>query len=470
MHRPPDGLDVGDRLTQSDIEAAFNTGFGYRISGINPRRDDADNRYLLLFANEDGPYDDAVTRGRFEYIGEGLEGDQSEDSPGNAALIDAVSADFPVYFFYTDSDRPEWEYHGRVDVREYRREQRDGRDVLVFTMEHRTAEPVDDTASALYLVPVSDYWRDNFRRSVEQPLDVTQYEDVPPQLDGLESVRIWATTEADSAKKQAAIDAMTPGDYVLFYHNGEFFAGGRVRRTFDSPALGDLIWGHTESRHIYTITAFTTVVPSIEYVWDVVGYDGRRVVQGFTRVADGRVAGIRDEYGSLNAALFGNDDSDPTEADVSRERAALEQAVTTAPALTEDTQYVEIRRKARSQAFTELIRDLYDNTCAVCGAYRETPDGRPEVEAAHIYPKSENGRDDVRNGIALCKLHHWAFDNGWFALSDAHDLIVADAPSSNGYHEFKQLEGQSIRLPEDEDVRPHPLYLEHHRRLHGLDD
>ena len=77
MHTPPEQISIGDRLLQEEIEDAFNTRFGYQISGINPRRDDTDNRYLLLFANEDGPYDDTVREGRFEYIGEGLNGDQS---------------------------------------------------------------------------------------------------------------------------------------------------------------------------------------------------------------------------------------------------------------------------------------------------------------------------------------------------------------------------------------------------------
>lgn len=32
----PDGLTEGERVTQEEIEEAFDTGFGYRISGINP--------------------------------------------------------------------------------------------------------------------------------------------------------------------------------------------------------------------------------------------------------------------------------------------------------------------------------------------------------------------------------------------------------------------------------------------------
>ena len=307
MHTPPAQISIGDALLQDEIEDAFNTGFGYQISGINPRRDDSNNRYLLLFANEDGPYDDAVREGQFEYIGEGLDGDQSESSPGNSALIDAVSAEFPVYFFYAETDRPEWEYQGRVDVLEYQYEKRDGRSVLVFTIEHR----------------------------------------------------------------QDGSDA--PGD------------------------------------------------------------------------------------------------DEPSQETIEAEKATLAQAIESEPSLTrEDTAYVETRRKARESAFRGLVREAYDNACAICGSQRESPDGDPEVEAAHIYPHSQGGSDDIRNGIALCQFHHWAFDSGWLSFTDDHEIIVTQATDKNGYHEVNRLTGQSLRLPENEDMHPHPVFLRAHRQLYGF--
>ena len=137
MRTAPPGIDVGGRYDQVAIEEAFNTGFGYQISGINPRRDSQDRRYVLLFANEDGPYDDSVTQGKFEYIGEGLSGDQSESSPGNSVLIDTVTSGTPVHFFYQDSGVSGWEYQGLVDVLDYRLEQRGGRQVFVFEMKNK---------------------------------------------------------------------------------------------------------------------------------------------------------------------------------------------------------------------------------------------------------------------------------------------------------------------------------------------
>lgn len=146
MRTSPEGVEAGHKLSQEEIEEIFDTGFGYRISGINPRRDDRDRRYILLFANENGPYSDSVTQGRFEYIGEGLKGDQSEESPGNSALIDARTSSIPIHFFYKRGDGEDWEYQGFVDVIDYEFREQDGRKVLVFTLEHQhQSETTEDT-------------------------------------------------------------------------------------------------------------------------------------------------------------------------------------------------------------------------------------------------------------------------------------------------------------------------------------
>ena len=293
-------VSVGDRLSKESIEEAFDTGFGYQIAGINPRRDEQDRRYVLVFANEDGPYSDSVTSGEFEYIGEGQTGDQSTSSPGNSTLIEAVDAEFPIHFFYKDSEEDGWEYQGLVDVRDWTFEERDGREVIVFTLSHAS-----DTES------------------------------------------------------------------------------GPVSRTGEA---------------------------------------------------------------------------------VTAERTRLEAALNQPPQLTEaNDEYTEARRRARDTAFTALVREAYENTCAICGTERETPNGNPEVEAAHIYPKRRGGADDVRNGIALCKLHHWAFDAGWFAIGDDFEIAVAEVPERDGYYEFKQLEGTQITLPTNAAAQPAPMYLEAHR-------
>ena len=137
--------------------------------------------------------------------------------------------------------------------------------------------------------------------------------------------------------------------------------------------------------------------------------------------------------------------------------------------LEEDETFSNVRRRERDRKFAKEVKNFYNNMCAVCGSQRKTPAGNPEVEAAHIYPKSEGGSDDIRNGVALCKLHHWAFDAGWLSLTDNHEIIIAEAPNKNGYHEFKRLEGDSLQLPDKEEVHPRQMFLEKHREIHGFD-
>lgn len=76
-----------------------------------------------------------------------------------------------------------------------------------------------------------------------------------------------------------------------------------------------------------------------------------------------------------------------------------------------------IKRIARSRAFQKRICGLYSSRCALCGGGLVSPTGSTEVEAAHIVPRSLKGADDARNGICLCRSHHWAFDRGLFGIN-----------------------------------------------------
>ncbi|MFC7009379.1 HNH endonuclease [Halalkalicoccus salilacus] len=452
-------VTIGEHYDQDQIEAIFNTGFGYQITGINVRRDDADQRYILLFAKADGPYDDNVRQGQFEYIGEGLSGDQSASSPGNSSLIDAVETSVPIYFFYKDATDEGWEYQGLVAIRDYRIEEHNGRDVFVFEMEHTEGQSNAEPAMpGLYLIPVSESWRPHFDRTVETPVTLTT-NDVPKQLAGYDSLRIWGTTETDSAKKQAHMDRLESGDWILFYHSGEFIATARVGRVFKSATVGDWLWDNPESSFIYTVEEYQDSAPSIDHVWDILEYNGRQVVNGFMRASDDRVQRVITEYGSLETALF---EADRTQ--IEYEKSALEAALESEPQLTEDRdEYTTVQRRTRDRAFRELVLEAYDETCAICGADRRAPDGTPEVEAAHIYPRSENGRDDVRNGIALCRLHHWAFDTGWIEITTDYEISVLENPGREEYHEFEQLDGQKMRRPDNR--IPHSDYVAARRKL-----
>jgi putative restriction endonuclease len=79
----------------------------------------------------------------------------------------------------------------------------------------------------------------------------------------------------------------------------------------------------------------------------------------------------------------------------------------------------------RHALFPKVVKDLYNEACAICGLNARTEVRGGVVDAAHIMPFAEFHNDDPRNGIALCKNHHWGFDCGWFAISDDYKTVVS---------------------------------------------
>lgn len=136
---------------------------------------------------------------------------------------------------------------------------------------------------------------------------------------------------------------------------------------------------------------------------------------------------------------------------------------------TVDREYTDTARLQRDPEFLKTVRDAYNEQCAVCGVRRETPDGRPEVEAAHIRSVSDGGPDALENGLALCRLHHWAFDNGWFAIDDEYRVLVRESPEKDGYAEFTEYGGDPLHVPDNPDAQPSLSFIRHHREKHKFE-
>jgi putative restriction endonuclease len=64
----------------------------------------------------------------------------------------------------------------------------------------------------------------------------------------------------------------------------------------------------------------------------------------------------------------------------------------------------------RKQGFGIKVRENYEHRCAICRSRVRTQNGESLVEGAHIIPWNKSKNDDPRNGLALCKTHHWMFD------------------------------------------------------------
>jgi hypothetical protein len=126
--------------------------------------------------------------------------------------------------------------------------------------------------------------------------------------------------------------------------------------------------------------------------------------------------------------------------------------------------------RPRNAAFVIVVRRVYGYRCIFCGAGLRAPNGLPEVQSAHIYPKALDGSDDVRNGICVCRKHHWAFDVGWMAIADNYLTVVRDdIPRTPDYQFIYGLAGSRISMPADLELAPHVIFLQQHRKLAGLE-
>jgi putative restriction endonuclease len=120
-----------------------------------------------------------------------------------------------------------------------------------------------------------------------------------------------------------------------------------------------------------------------------------------------------------------------------------------------------VARPFRDRAFRTAVRTAYGNRCAVTGLQLINGGGRPEVEAAHIRPVSQNGPDAIRNGIALSQTFHWLFDRGMISIRDDYRILVSDSVPTQARQMINQ-DGALI-LPDNDIFRPSPNYLRFHR-------
>ncbi len=123
---------------------------------------------------------------------------------------------------------------------------------------------------------------------------------------------------------------------------------------------------------------------------------------------------------------------------------------------------VQTMRAYRDSQFRPAVLRAYSYRCAVCGCALKL------VDAAHIVPVSyPNSTDEVTNGLALCRLHHGAYDNGLLGVRSDYGVIVnpetenrlVDLQLDVGLSEFKSRLPVRITVPITIEARPEPERL-----------
>jgi len=123
---------------------------------------------------------------------------------------------------------------------------------------------------------------------------------------------------------------------------------------------------------------------------------------------------------------------------------------------------VQTMRAYRDSQFRPAVLRAYAYRCTVCGCALKL------VDAAHIVPVSyPDSTDEVTNGLAFCRLHHGAYDNGLLGVRSDYRVIVnpenesrlAELRLATGLEEFKARLPERITPPAVIETRPTPQRL-----------
>jgi putative restriction endonuclease len=110
---------------------------------------------------------------------------------------------------------------------------------------------------------------------------------------------------------------------------------------------------------------------------------------------------------------------------------------------------VTVSRIIRNSTLGNLVKEIYNHECQICGLRLETPTGS-YAECCHIKPlgKPHNGPDTLETLLCLCPNYHVLFDSHAIQLSD--DLRVLET-------------GDKIRTIDSHDINIE--YIQYHRTI-----
>lgn len=130
----------------------------------------------------------------------------------------------------------------------------------------------------------------------------------------------------------------------------------------------------------------------------------------------------------------------------------------------------ETRRALRALDFCERVLGAYRHRCAMCGIQLRLLDG------AHILPVSEpDSTDETSNGVALCTLHHRAYDRSLVTF-DADYVVhlnnerIEELRRDNLHGRFRNFRADLravIHVPAERANRPNRDFVQRANELRG---
>jgi putative restriction endonuclease len=120
--------------------------------------------------------------------------------------------------------------------------------------------------------------------------------------------------------------------------------------------------------------------------------------------------------------------------------------------------------RLHQEQFRIDVIGAYARKCAVCRLGQEDRLVRL-LDAAHILPDGDpRSKPVISNGLALCKIHHSAYDLNIVGIDPDHRVhvredILAQIDGPMLQHGIKEMQGERIRVPHRPDHQPNVDYL-----------
>ena len=123
----------------------------------------------------------------------------------------------------------------------------------------------------------------------------------------------------------------------------------------------------------------------------------------------------------------------------------------------------EAARRTRDPRFRGRVLTAYGYRCAVCGFAMRLGLAPVALEAAHGKWVQAGGPDDVSNGLALCAIHHKAFDLGAFMVEPGGRVVVSADVNGEGAEVLLRHHREKLTDPAVDADRPGTDFLGWHR-------
>ncbi|WP_422410180.1 MULTISPECIES: phosphorothioated DNA-binding restriction endonuclease [unclassified Endozoicomonas] len=118
----------------------------------------------------------------------------------------------------------------------------------------------------------------------------------------------------------------------------------------------------------------------------------------------------------------------------------------------------------RDPNFRHKVLTAYSYKCAICGFDCRLGHASIGLEAAHIRWHQSNGPSTIDNGIAMCALHHKAFDRGVLTLTKDYTIKISSlAYGGQGFTDLiYRYQGRKFHLPLNDEDLPQRTYIDWH--------